>query len=46
MALHRIELGSTGSKGKKVCCQSKSTLGCYIVKTAVSLASNDVPYER
>ena len=26
--------------------QSKSTLGCYIVKTTVSVASNHAPYER
>ena len=25
---------------------SKSTLGCYIVKTTASVASNDAPYER
>ena len=26
--------------------RSKSTLGCYIVKTTASIASNDAPYER
>ena len=25
---------------------SKSTLGCYIVKTTASVASNDAPYEK
>ena len=25
---------------------SKSSLGCYIVKTIESVASNDAPYER
>ena len=25
--------------------QSKSTLGCYIVETAASIAPNDAPYE-
>ena len=30
----------------KVHSQNKSTLECNIVKTAVSIASNDVPYER
>ena len=24
----------------------KSTLGCYIVKTTASVASNDAPYDR
>ena len=24
----------------------QSTLGCYIVETAASIASNDAPYER
>ena len=26
--------------------RSKSNLGCYIVKAATSILSNDVPYER
>ena len=26
--------------------RSKSILGCYIVKTTASVASNDAPYER
>ena len=30
----------------KVQSRSKSTLGCYIVETAASIASNDAPYER
>ena len=30
----------------KVRSRSKSTLGCYSVKTAASMASNDAPYER
>ena len=30
----------------KVRSRSKSTLGCYIVETAVSIVSNVVPYER
>ena len=30
----------------KVRSRSKSTLECYIVETAASIASNDVAYER
>ena len=30
----------------KVRCRSKSALGCYIIETAASIASNDEPYER
>ena len=30
----------------KVRSRSTSTLGCYIIKTAESRASNDAPYER
>ena len=30
----------------KVCSQTKSTFGCYIVKTAMSVVANNAPYER
>ena len=29
----------------KIRSRSKSTLGCYIVETTASIASNDAPYE-